>query len=41
MQMGMSILVAFSPPFGGNDKHQEWQSKYACQVAVSNGSNAN
>ncbi len=31
----------YSPPYGRNDKHQEWKSKNACQVVVLDGSMAN
>jgi hypothetical protein len=31
----------FSPPCGGNDKHQEWKSKNACQVVMLDGSTTN
>jgi hypothetical protein len=31
----------FSPPHGSNDKQQEWKSKNACQVVMSNGSMTN
>jgi hypothetical protein len=31
----------FLPPYGRNDKHQEWKIKNACQVVVLDGSMAN
>jgi hypothetical protein len=39
--MGMNILLAFSAPYGGNDKHQKWKSKNACQIVMLDGSMAN
>jgi hypothetical protein len=35
--MGARFFVAFSPPHGRNDKHQEWKSKIVCQVVMLDG----
>jgi hypothetical protein len=36
-----SLLVAFPTTHVGNDKHQEWKSKNACQVVMLDGSTTN